>query len=124
MKFKHLLLCLLIIGLSTVLYGDEKYMTDEEIYTNFSFDTENAEQLKHNHVLNELIIKFKDVSKVPGKERQLQHEKEKLEKLGFKEEYGIFLIKVEDLEKNPNAIMNRYKNNRFIEYVEPNYILK
>ena len=27
----------------------------------------------------------------------------------------------EDLSKNPNAVLNRFKNNRFVEYVEPDY---
>jgi len=96
---------------------------ESEIYGNISFDAENVRQLESEYVLNEIIIKFVDPETVPGKEKQLQHEINKLEKIGFVEGLGAYIIRVEDLTRNPNAILNRYKNNKFIEYVEPNYIL-
>jgi len=97
---------------------------DDEIYTTFSFDTDNAAQLDGaSYVLDEILIKFKEPWQVPGKEKQLQQEISKLEKVGFVEGLGVYVVKVADLARNPNAIFNMYKNNKYVEYVEPNYIL-
>ena len=76
------------------------------------------------YVLDEIIIKFKEPWQVPGKEKQLQHEIEKAEKVGLVESLGVYVVKATGLEKNPNAVLNRYKNNKYIEYVEPNYKIK
>ena len=98
---------------------------DADIYTSFSFDGENAAQLAGaEYVPDEIIIKFKEPWQVPGKEKQLRHEIEKVEKVGFVEELGLYVVRVDDLSKNPNAVLNRFKNNKYIEFVEPNYILK
>ena len=95
---------------------------ESEIYGNDSFDAENSSQLSSGeYVLDEIIIKFKEPGQVPGKEKQLQHEIEKVEKVGLVESLGLYVVKAEDLEKNPNAVLNRFKNNKYIEYVEPNY---
>ena len=97
---------------------------DVEIYNNDVYDAENADQLSGGeYVLDEIIIKFKEPWQVPGKEKQLQHEIEKVSKVGFVESLGVYVVKVEDLDKNPNAVLNRFKNNKYIEYVEPNYIM-
>ena len=56
-----------------MLYG---LLPDEDLE---SFDFENAEQLAAEYILDEIIVKFKDPRDVPGKEKQLQHEIEKLE---------------------------------------------
>jgi len=74
------------------------------------------------YVPNEIIIKFVDPSTVPGQEKQLQHEIDKLEKIGFVKALGVYVLKTDDLSKNPEAVINRFKNNKFVEYVEPNYI--
>ena len=96
---------------------------DSEIYTDLSFDAENTAQLANaTFVSDEIIIKFKEPWQVPGKEKQLQHEIEKFEKIGFVEELDVYIVKFDDLDKNPNAVLNRLKNNKYIEYVEPNYI--
>ena len=94
---------------------------DSDIYTDESFDADNAEQLQGDYILNEIIIKFKEPWQVPGKEKQLQHEIEKVESIGFVEGLGVYVVRVDDLDKNPNAVLNRFKNNKYIEYVEPNY---
>jgi len=88
-----------------------------------SFDAENARQLQGEYVLDEIIVKFVDPSQVPGRERQLQREIARVERIGFVEGLGVYVIKVDDLARNPNAVLNRFKNNRFVEYVEPNYTL-
>ena len=85
---------------------------------------DNSTDLADEFILDEIIIKFKEPWQVPGKEKQLQKEIDKVEKVGFVEGLGVYVIKVEDLDKNPNAILNRYKNNSYIEYIEPNYIAK
>ena len=97
---------------------------ESAIYGDENFDAENAAQLKNEYVLDELIIKFKSPSQVKGKEKQLQKEIEKVTKLGFVESLGAYVIKVDDLNKNPNAVLNHFKNNKFIDYVEPNYVMK
>jgi len=102
---------------------EEEVEVEEEIYNDFSFDYENAVQLQGDYVLDEIIIKFKEPWQVPDKEKQLQHEIEKVEKVGFVENLGVYVIKVDEFSKNPNAILNRFKNNKYIEYVEPNYIV-
>ena len=98
---------------------------ESEIYNDFSFDEETSIQLNSSeYVLDEIIIKFKEPWQVPGKEKQLQHEIDKVEKVGFIEELGVYVISVDDLDKNPNAVLNRFKNNKYIEYVEPNYVIE
>ena len=102
--------------------GDDYELDEEFIYDNMFFSLENEEQLAGERVLNEIIIKFRDASEVPGNEKQLQKEIDKVKKVGFVEALDVYVVNVDDLEKNPNAVLNRFKNNRFIEYVEPNYI--
>jgi len=98
---------------------------DSEIYGSESFDDENASQLEGEYVLDEIIVKFKSPPDVPGKERQLQREISKMQKIGIVDDnLGIYVIRAEDLQKDPNTLLNRLKNNKYIEYVEPNYILK
>lgn len=129
-KIFYLLICFtLLLSIAfpcyhnDVVYADDKEMEDEEIYGNLNFDLENKEQLAANRVPGELLIKFKAPADVPGKEKQLQKEIDKVNKIDFIEDLGVYRVKVEDLEKDPNAVLNRLKNNRFIEYVEPNYIM-
>ena len=95
---------------------------DSEIYDDESYDDENALQLQGDYVLDEIIIKFKDPSQVPGKEKQLQKEIEKVQKIGFVEDLGVYVVKADGLRRDPNSILNRYKNNKYVEYVEPNYV--
>jgi len=106
-------------------HEDNEIEDDEsDIYGNNSYDADNAAQLSGGeYILDEIIIKFKEPGQVPGKEKQLQHEIEKVEKVGFVEELGVYVVKVGELEKNPNAVLNRFKNNKYIESVEPNYTL-
>lgn len=99
-------------------------LSDDQIYGNQLFDSENAEQMSAKHVENQLIVKFKDVKDLPrGYEKQLQREIDKVKKIGLISELGLYVINVDDLEENPNTVLNRLKNNRFIEYVEPNYLV-
>ena len=96
---------------------------DSEIYGDESFDYENALQLQGEYVLDEIVIKFKEPEQVPGKEKQLQREINKVQKIGFVESLGVYIIKVDGLNRDPNAVLNRYKNNKYVDYVEPNYIM-
>ncbi|MCL2878087.1 MAG: hypothetical protein FWF13_04840, partial [Acidobacteria bacterium] len=91
-----------------------------DLDSSIDFYDENFEQIKADRVLNEIIIKFVDPADVlPREEKQLQNEINKVKKIGFVEEVGAFVVRIDDLEKNPNAVLNRFKNNRFIEYIEP-----
>ena len=118
-----LLLTTLPLAFAAFAADEEEWDDDSEIYDNISYDAENTAQLDNaKYVLDEIIIKFKEPSQVPGKEKQLQHEIEKVEKVGFVENLGVYVVKIDDLDKNPNAVLNRFKNNKYIEYVEPNYI--
>ena len=85
---------------------------------------DNSAELAAEYVSDEIIIKFKEPWQVPGKEKQLQKEIDKVAKVGFVEYLGVYVVKVDDLEKNPNAVLNRFKNNNYIEYVEPNYTFR
>ena len=93
-------------------YADYEIFDDFHVYDNQIFDLENADQIEADRVLDEIVIKFVDPSDVPGKENQLQHEIDKVRKIGFIEALGVYVVNIEDLEKNPNAVLNRLKNNR------------
>ena len=73
-------------------------------------------------MLDEIIIKFFDKSQFAGKEKQYDDEVAKVLKDGLSVVTdNVYVVKAADLSKNPNAVLNRYKNSQFIEYVEPNY---
>ena len=97
-------------------------LNENDIYDNLSFDLENAEQLAVKRVPGQVIIKFKDPDDVHGKEKLLQHEIDKMEKIGYVAVLDAFVVRINEMENDPNATLNRLKNNRFIEYVEPDYI--
>ncbi len=85
-----------------------------------------AEDLEGGY-LDEIIIGFYPQSNFPGKEKQYDSEVAKVLKDGFgldKVKENVYVVKAEDLSKNPTAVLNRFKNSEFIEYVEPNYIAK
>ena len=94
---------------------------EPDLYGNQSFDSENNLQLAGERVQNQVLIKFKEPFQVPGKEKQLQHEIDKFTKIGFVENIGVYVVDYDELEKNPNAVLNRLKNNKYILNVEPNY---
>ena len=97
---------------------------DSLVYDRLNFDAENAEQLNgKKYFMDEILVKFKEPWQVPGKEKQLQHEISKVEKRGFVENLGVYVVKVGDLSNNPNAVLNRFKNNKYVEYAEPHYIM-
>ena len=135
MRKKTLLIsvCLAVVLIGIGIYGvrdhfrSDIYISDDVTpLVDFELDyyDENIEQLEAERVLNEIIVKFVDPADIlPSEEKQYLREIEKVQKIGFVEALGFYIIKVDDLERNPNAVMNRLKNNRFIEYVEPNYIL-
>ena len=106
-------------------FRNEVNISDEEtpLADGDDYFFENYDQLSAPRVLNEIIIKFKDPADVPGKEKQLQDEIDKVKKIGFIEALGVYVVRADDLEKNPNAVLNRFKNSKFIEYIEPNYLL-
>ena len=99
-------------------FADDDNFTDGDIY---AFDDENKRQLDGDYA-DALIVKFKPISEFPGKEKQYENEIDKLNKVGFIEGVGAYVIKADDLKKNPNAVLNRFKNNKFIYSVEPDYL--
>jgi len=92
--------------------------------TEKDYSQENAIQIAEKHVPDEIIIKFKDVTDAPGQEERLLKAIERIKKIGFVKTLGVYVVKVEDLDRNPHAIMNRLKNHPLIEYVEPNYTME
>jgi len=82
-----------------------------------------ANAAEENEMLDEIIIKFFDRSMFPDKEKQYDDEVNKVLKDGLSVvTENVYVVKAVDLSKNPNAVLNRYKNSKFIEYVEPNYV--
>lgn len=80
-------------------------------------------QLLGEYEPNVIIIKFKDPGQFPGREKQYQDAVDKVLRTGF-EEIGerTYLVQTDELSRDPRGVLNRFKNNRYIEYVEPNYI--
>ena len=95
---------------------------EEDIYDDEDFTAENAQQLASESVPNQYIVKFVEPWQVPGKEKQLAHEIEKFNKIGYIDGLGAYVIDLDDLNMNPNGALNRLKNNKYIESVEPNYL--
>jgi len=74
-------------------------------------------------MLDEMIVKFFDRSEFPGREKQYDDEVAKILKDGLSVVTdNVYVVKAEGLRRNVNAFLNRFKNSRFIEYVEPNYL--
>lgn len=77
------------------------------------------------YILDEIIIGFYSREMFPAKGKQYDDEVAKILKDGLTEvRENVYVVKSEDFKKNPNATLNRFKNSEFIEYVEPNYIVK
>ena len=94
---------------------------DEGIAGEYAFD-EGIDN-ENEYVLDEIIIKFFDRSLFPGREKQYDSEVAKVLRDGLSVVMdNVYVVKAEDLTRNPNAVLNRFKNSKFIEYVEPNYI--
>lgn len=89
-----------------------------------SFAVSAADDIKEGgKFLDQIIIKFYDISMFPGNEKQYRDEVEKVLKDGLDVVTdNVYVVNAEDLSKNPNALLNKYKNSKFIEYAEPNYI--
>lgn len=96
---------------------------DLETLESGKYDWETDLQLSAEYEPNVIIIKFKDPSEFPGQEKQYNDAVDKVLRTGF-EEIGerTYLVKTDELTRNPNGVLNRFKNNRYVEYVEPNYI--
>jgi len=78
-----------------------------------------------DEMLDEIIVKFFDRSQFPGREKQYDDEVQKILKDGLSVvTNNVYVVKADGLKRNPNAFLNRFKNSKFIEYVEPNYIVK
>lgn len=87
------------------------------------YEWETDLQLLEDYEPNVLLIKFRPPSDFPGREKQYQDAVSKVLGSGFEEiAEHTYLVAVDELSKNPNAVLNRFKNNRFVEYAEPNYI--
>ena len=97
----------------------------DDFYSDFSFDSENAREIAEaEYDINTIIISFRDVSEFPGKEKQYWNEVEKVTAWGmdYIDALDAYVVAIEDLDKNPNAVLNRFKNSKFIESVELNYL--
>ena len=103
---------------------DEEFDPDDDVYTDFSYDAENARELSHDPIPNEYIVTFVEPWEVPGKEKQLQHEIDKFNKIGAIDELGAYVIRIDDLQMNPNGALNRLKNNKYIKAIEPHYTME
>jgi len=78
-----------------------------------------------DYMLDELIVSFYDRSLFPGEEKQYDDEVTKVLKDGLLVvSDNVYVVRAEDLSRNPNAVINRFKNSKFIEYVEPNYTMQ
>ena len=133
---KILSFVLIVILLMTSMIGtalaDDYSDLDPEEYDVESLeagmsDRETESQLQSDREPNAIIIKFHPQSMFPGKEKQYDQAVQQVLRWGF--EYtpidgleNTYVVYSTELEKNPNAVMNRFKNNRFIDYVEPNYL--
>ena len=96
---------------------DEDIFENETPMVNIFMDDE--------HIPNEIIVKFFDRSQFSGKEKQYDNELAKLKGNGFEiigEDENLFLVKVDDLGSNANGVFNRYRNSKYVEYMELNYI--
>ena len=109
---KKTLHVIISIVLSLIIIGLQSYVTE-------------ANRQEFDYVHDEIIIGFKDISEFPGKEHQYNQEQNKILKDGFSYHEikpNVYVINVGDLTRNPNAVLNRYKNSQFIEYVELNHL--
>lgn len=80
-----------------------------------------SDEFTEKHVPDEIIVKFKDAE--PGQEERLNKIISRVQKIGFTEELGVYIVKIENLERDPDVVMNRLRNNPLVEYVEPNYYM-
>jgi len=92
---------------------------DEGIAGEYEFD----EGIDKEYILDEIIIKFFDRSLFAGREKQYDNEVAKVLRDGLSViTDNVYVVRAEDLSRNPDAIINRFKNSKYVEYVEPNYI--
>lgn len=78
----------------------------------------------HERIIDDVIIKFHDKSLFLGKEKQYDNEIRKILKDGFSlVTKNVYMVKIEEMARNPNAVLNRLKASIFIQYAEPNYIV-
>ena len=110
-----------------VIDPDEE--SEEEIYGDDLFYGETAKQLDGGeHILDEINIIFYPRSDFPGKEKQYDDAVAKVLKDGLSyigesiDGEPMYNVRSEDFLKNPNATLNKFKNNKYIKVVEPNYI--
>ncbi|MCL1982008.1 MAG: DUF5011 domain-containing protein [Clostridiales bacterium] len=81
-----------------------------------------ADEDPSGEMLDQVIVMFFDRSNFPGKEKQYDDEVAKVVKDGLSVvANNVYVVKAEGLSKNPNAILNKYKNSKFIAYAEPNF---
>ena len=74
---------------------------------------------------DQIIIKFHDRSLFPDQLKQYDDEVARVLKTGLDRVCeNTYVIKAEDFSKNPKAILNRYKNSKYVEYAEPDYYLE
>lgn len=95
---------------------------DLEALESGKYDWETDLQLREDYEPNVIIIKFKDPARFSGREKQYQDAVNKVLRTGF-EEIGerTYLVEIDELSRDPRAVLNRFKSNRYVEYVEPNY---
>ena len=81
-------------------------------------------QLSQDRENNVILVKFYPIENFIGQEKQYTDELRKVESWGINyiEALDVHVVYIDEMEKNPTAVMNRFKNSKFIEYVEPNFI--
>lgn len=89
---------------------------DLEALDSGKYDWETELQLMEDYEPNVIIIKFKDPAQFPGREKQYRNAVDKVLRTGF-EEIGerTYLVETEELTRDPNAVLNRFKNNRYVD---------
>jgi len=98
---------------------------DSSVIEELSSDKLDNNVIQEKFVSDQILVKFKDISYFPGEEKQYWDEVEKLTKFctaDYIEEIDTYIIETENLLKNPNAVLNRFKNSKFIEIAELNSI--
>lgn len=129
---KRALSCLMLTALLLAMVGPA-YAAQGEALSPEEYDLEGLEsgkydweadlQLAAEYAPNVIIIKLKDPAQFPGREKQYNDAVKKVLGTGFKEiAQRTYLVEIDELSRNPKGVLNRFKNNRYVEYVEPDYV--
>jgi parallel beta-helix repeat protein len=113
-----IILLLLLSISSSSIFGIK---TNNEIEPINEFEKSDLEEFKQNYVSNELIVKFKDNILIESiKNLFLNHNIQDVESIN-KKSSRLFKL---NFAENTNifSIINKFKSNFLIDYIEPNYL--